>query len=243
MRLSMQSILIGAALVAALLILVRIIWGSPLVARIRENFGNTTQGNTVTMCPEGTTMIMWDARAYCCGGKINTDTDRVDKVCTPITSDPAAPPPVFCTLDGKTEHVPNCHTIRTDMLMKSGASHCPHDAPNFVQGLPGTATERGRCCAGLTNEGRSDCLEQSAWNCDVTGETNWFKTKEIQSCQYRKAQESTTCPQGYGRFTMTNNDMTIFGCANGGSMCYAESTLQSLRGMGVDTTGMVACKT
>jgi hypothetical protein len=133
MRLSMQSILIGAALVAALLILVRIIWGSPLVVRIRENFGNTTQGNTVTMCPEGTTMIMWDARAYCCGGKINTDTDRVDKVCTPITSDPAAPPPVFCTLDGKTEHVPNCHTIRTDMLMKSGASHCPRDAPNYQE--------------------------------------------------------------------------------------------------------------
>jgi len=234
-----MRLLVAAALVAAVLILARIIWGSPLVSRIREGFA-VSPINSITECPNGSKMYMWEGGSYCCNGRINVDTDRIEKTCMPISSDPSAEKPTFCTLGPATLTAANCQDIRGKMLRTSGEVNCPKDAPNFVQGPSGSSTAKGRCCVSLPNEGQTDCLAESAWNCDIVADDNWFRNPK--SCQFRKAQEMTTCPSDSGRFNIEKDGMTIFGCSNGVAMCYAESTLQNLRGMGVDTTGMQACK-
>ena len=186
-------------------------------------------------------MTMWEGRVYCCSGKINSDADREERICLPTSSDPSAEAPVFCTLGAPTEHVENCQTVRKKMLGKSGENTCPRNAPTFVQGTRGSPTANGRCCASLPNEALTDCMDPSPFNCDVEAAgTNWFR--KPQSCQFRREQERAVCPSGYGRATMTvHDDMTVFGCSNGSSICYATSTLKRLQEMGVDTAGMQAC--
>jgi len=232
-----QTLIIGGAIVAAVIILIRLIMGTPLITRIRENFANATATtkNTTTMCPSNSKLIMWDGKAYCCGGRVNVDTDRLEKVCTATTSDPSAPRPVFCTLGEETKEVRNCQHSRAADLAVEGARFCPSDAPTYVKGEGSAAT--AKCCASGSNDLGTDCRPVSTEDCEVVDDREMVFAPN--SCNYRLLAQKHACPAGYkpviGNTTIGNRTAYYVGCTGGERQyCELKPFMKALQKGGAD---------
>ena len=208
-------------MIAAVIILLRIILGSPLITRVRESFANT-DGAANTGCPAGMTFAMHDGKAFCHSGDYATFVRSLSR----------GKSASFCALGPGRTGAANCSEFLLDSMQKTAALVCPKDKPNYVKGPAG-----GRCCAGPTNPNRTECMGDS---CAVTNSGNEFA--DDKSCQFQKAQQSAVCPAGYRSFvSQGNSGMKLLGCTNGAANCYAKSTLQRLRDLGYDTTGLPSC--
>lgn len=238
-----QTLLVLGLVIAVLIILGRIIWGSPLVKHVREGFANaSTPINTMTECPPGSTMYMYNGVAYCCGGMISIDADSAADTCRPATSAPGAPPPLFCTLGAATDGVPNCVETRTGIIQAIGEQTCPTEIPNLVMGRDHTV----KCCAGMPNADSSDCANPAETSCSVTSNPKWLT--EPDSCQWIKFhEENKSCSPdmteviaaGHGPIEGT----AVFGCLNqsAGQFCYSKALVAQLKSMGYDASGLNVC--
>lgn len=246
-----QRILIAILLVAAIVILLRTVvkatgWLSGGAVRSVEGFGPKAV-NTTTVCPAGTTMYMFEGAAYCCDGRINRDATSLAGTCRPATSAPGARP-IFCALGPSRDGVPNCLEIHAGQLAAEGEATCPPSLPNYVKGPPGSATEKGRCCAGPMNADRTDCMSSTPGSfCDAAHAANEFAGGPT-SCEFQRAKEleGASCPTGWGAFTQPGqgalSGLTVFGCSDNNQMCYSAATTARLQELGYDTTGMTVCQ-
>jgi hypothetical protein len=235
-----REILVIGAMIAAVIILFRVILGTPLVQRVRESFASSSPTlNSQTECPAGSQMYMYGGIAYCCSSKINPDASTVTESCRPTTDRDTTV--TFCTLGPSRGGVPNCLQLRSGLMQAEGEKYCPATIPTFVKGPSGE-----RCCADSGNIALTECASTNSRFCNVSADTNIFK--DPTSCQFLKAQQDTeACPSGYGPFTATGNEgtmagITLFGCTDRGTNCYAESTLKRLKELGYDVTGLPSCR-
>jgi hypothetical protein len=234
----MRDILIGAVIIAAIIILLRLLFGSPLVKRISESFANPTSLiNKTTECPKGAEFYIYDGIAYCCSGTVNGAADSVKKTCRPLSGRNDST--VFCTLGPTTRDAKNCLELRAGLMQAEGITFCPSATPTFVKPEGSTGTT-GRCCgAPGGNSGLTDCASGAA-SCDVAADPDPFKNPA--SCQFKKAQEEDgACPAGFGPFTAARGPITIYGCTNTATNCYKQATIDRLRSFGHDVTGLVVC--
>ena len=133
----MRDILIGALIVAVVIVLIRTVLATPAIKRIREQFANggSTRSqksliNTVTECPAGSTMYMYDGVAYCCSGLVNVDADDVRQTCRAVLTTRGSPPLTFCTLGPtRADGVKNCLETRAGILTAMGEKVCPSTMP------------------------------------------------------------------------------------------------------------------
>ena len=233
----MRDILIGGLMIAVVIILIRVIFGTPLVKRVRESFADAPKMiNSQTECPPGATMYMFNGSSYCCSGAINGDAVSVKDSCRPYSSRDGNT--TFCTLGPSTSTAKNCLELRSGLMQAEGEAVCPSTMPTFVKESGDSA---GRCCADPGNPALTACVGTKF--CDVGTDPNMFK--DSTSCQFLKAQGDTACPKGFGTFTAPGqgamSDITLFGCTDNGTNCYADSTLKRLKELGYDTTGLVSC--
>jgi hypothetical protein len=244
----MRDVLILGVIIAVAIILCRIIFSSPLATSIRETFLVQSHAPTSTECPAGAQMYMYDGAAHCCSGIINTEADSVSASCRiPGGRDATL---TFCTLGPRiprtesagpaSAEVPNCLSLRSGLMAAKGSTLCPSDAPNYVE----AAADQGKCCTSPGNSALTDCVDP-AGSCAVTvNEPNLFK--DATSCQFRRAvQDDGACPKAFGPFTAAGQGamsaLTLYGCTDNGTNCYAESTLQRLKELGYDVTGLTSC--
>lgn len=234
-----------ALAIAVVLILLKIIWGSPLVTRVKEGFASSQSSrvliNATTQCPANSTMFMYDGQAYCCSTTINPDADTLQQTCrAPTVPTAGAPPPIFCALGPSRDGVRNCLELRSGLLQAKGQTLCPSTMPTFVQG---SKESQGRCCSSAANPHMTECDDLTKPYCDITDATNIFT--QTDSCQFLKAQQETTCPSGYGITTVAGQGplagMSLIGCSNNSTVCYPASTLTQLQSYGVDTSALPAC--
>jgi len=221
---------VGGVVIAVIIILARLVFGSPMMQSVRESFANATApslANSTTSCPKGTKFYVGpDGVSYCCSGTINYNADTVAASCPSSSA-------TFCTLGASTPTVPNCLTIRGVLMQTEGATFCPSTMPTYVEG-----DERRCCTAG--NADLTACASAVSQSCVVTDDKDPFKNPA--SCQFLKAREEDgTCPATYNPFTSTRDDITIYGCTNTATNCYLQSTLQRLQFLGHDVTGLVPC--
>lgn len=230
----MRDILIGAVVIAVIIILLRLIFGSALVQRISESFANPSLVNKTTECPAGSQFYMYEGAAYCCSGTVATSADSVTKTCRPVSGRNDST--VFCSLGPSTANVKNCLELRSALMEAEGATFCPSGTPTFVK-PDGSA---GRCCgAPGGNSGLTACATGAA-SCEVAADPDPFKNPA--SCQFKKAQEDDgACPATYGPFTAARGPITIYGCTNTATNCYKQATIDRLRSFGHDVTGLVVC--
>lgn len=261
-----QRILIAILLVAATVILLRTVvkatgWLSggavegftsskshfPTFWSVEGFSGAPRAMNTTTVCPAGSTMYMFEGAAYCCDGRINRDATSLTSTCRPATSAPGARP-TFCALGPSRDGVPNCLEIHAGQLAAEGEATCPPSLPNYVKGPPGSATEKGRCCAGPTNADSTDCLSTTPGTfCDAARAANEFAGGPT-ACEFQRAKEmeGAACPAGWGAFTQPGQGsltgLTVFGCSDNNQMCYSAATTSRLQELDYDTTGMTVCQ-
>lgn len=207
---------------------------------IRSFFGEgfTPQRVSMSQCPRGYKMYMYDGTAFCCNGTVNTNAPSTEKSCLlPVTHDGVG----FCTLgaDMKTTGgtaVPNCSSIIAENLTKQGKAICPPSKPNFCLA--------NRCCTQTTPDG-SDCSSMTAGSfCDVLDPSKRFTSTT--DCNYLRMKEMDTCPvnTNKGDISVTSGalaGLTIYGCSTLNTTCYTDTVLAALKGMGKDTTGLTAC--
>jgi hypothetical protein len=235
----MRDILIGAVVIAVIIILLRLIFGSPLVKRISESFANPTSLiNKTTECPKGAEIYIYDGISYCCSGTVNGSADSVKKTCRPLSGRDATT--VFCSLGPSTKEVKNCLELRSGLMQAEGMTFCPSATPTFVKPDGSTGTT-GRCCGPPGgNSGLTDCAPGVTASCEVAADPDPFKNPA--SCQFKKAQEEDgACPATYGPFTAARGPITIYGCTNTATNCYKQATIDRLRSFGHDVTGLVVC--
>ncbi len=237
----MRDILIGAVIIAVIIILLRLIFGSPLVQRISETFANPSSLiNKTTECPKGSEFYMYGDTAYCCSGTVNGAADSVKKTCRPLSGRDDST--VFCTLGPTTRDAKNCLELRSGLMQAEGMTFCPSATPTFVKpdGSSGSSGTTGRCCGPPGgNSGLTDCAPGAA-SCEVAADPDPFKNPA--SCQFKKAQEEDgACPAAYGPFTAARGPITIYGCTNTATNCYKQATIDRLRSFGHDVTGLVVC--
>lgn len=241
-----QTIIVLGLAIAVLLILARVIWGSPLVSRVRETFANQHAMkpiNTMTECPPGSTMYMYEGVAYCCGGQISIDADSVTDTCRPVTSAPGAPAPMFCTLGGaKGDGIPNCVETRAGLIQAIGEEVCPVSMPNLVMPLIGNK----KCCAGAPNAGNTACENPAERSCEVVGAKQWIT--DPNSCQWIKFHdENKSCPSGMTEVMAAGHGpiegTSVFGCLNQseGKFCYSKALTDKLGEMGYDASSLTVC--
>jgi len=207
---------------------------------IRSFFGEgfTAQRVTMSQCPRGYKMYMYDGKALCCNGTVNTTAQTTEKSCLlPVTQDGVG----FCTLGGdmKTPSgtaVPNCSSIIAENLTKQGRAICPPSKPNFCMA--------NRCCTQTTPDG-SDCANMTAGSfCDVLDPSKRFTSTT--DCNYLRMKEMDTCPgnTNKGDINVTTGalaGLTIYGCSTLNTTCYTDTVLAALKSMGKDTTGLTSC--
>ena len=235
----MRDVIVVGAMIAAVLILIRVIIGTPLVARVRESFasGSVTARpiNSSTSCPLDSQLYMYNGVAYCCNGNIDTSADRPADTCKPTPGRDAESS--FCTLGSRKHGVPNCLEFHEARMQAKARTICPSAMPTYVKG----ADQTGRCCADAGNPELTAC--QGAISCEAIAEPNIYKNPG--SCQFKRAQEEVVCPQGFGTFTSPGQgalaSLTLLGCTNNSQNCFADSTLARLRELGYNTAGMPSC--
>jgi hypothetical protein len=248
-----RDFIVVGLMLAVLFVLGRIIFGSPLVTRVRESFASGSGSgsgsgpprtvNTMTECPTGSQMYMYNGAAFCCSGSVDPNADRLADTCKATASRRSL---TFCTLGPSKGDVKNCLELRSGLMEAEGESVCTTKLPTFVKGAEGSATQQGRCCGGPGNAALTECKDQGADFCDVSTETNVFKAPG--SCQFQRAQEDVgACPTKFGPFTGKGQgslaDLTLFGCTDNGQNCYADSTLKRLKELGYDVSSLVSCTT
>jgi hypothetical protein len=227
-------------MLAVVLVLARIIWGTPLITRVREGFANAKAINASTVCPAGSKMYMYNGVAHCCSGKINTDVDTARETCVAPFPKRGSEPFVFCSLGPTSTGIPNCLEDRTAIVQKHGEGKCPPTYPNYVQSLSGV----GKCCGSAGDEMMIDCQDLTQGFCSFTTDKNYFTAPS--SCQYLRAQaDAPTCPPGYGMIQITGQGglagLTLFGCSDNGTVCYAQSVVDELNSLGYDTSSLSVC--
>lgn len=239
-----QTLLVLGFAVAVVIILMRIIWGSPLVSRVRENFANqhTKPINTMTECPPGSTMYMYNGVAYCCAGQVAIDADSAADTCRPATSAPGAPAPLFCTLGAATDGVPNCVETRAGLIQALGEEICPTEMPNLVMPHMGEM----RCCAGAPNADSTACQNPLERSCPVARGRQWIT--EPNSCQWIKFHEDNkSCPSGMTEVQAAGHGpiegTSVFGCLNQseGKFCYSQALVNTLKEQGYDPSSLTVC--
>lgn len=239
----MTRILVGILLVAAIVILLRTVfkastglWGSAV-----EGFAAARATNTITACPAGSKLYMFEGAAYCCDGWINTDASTLAGSCRAASSAPGAKA-TFCALGAGTVAVPNCLETVAGRLAAEAETTCPPRLPNLA------AKGKGRCCEGPLNADSTDCANPMPGSfCDVTGVPNEFQAG-AQSCEFLRAQEMdrVKCPTGMGPFVMPAahgplDGLTLFGCTDNHQNCYSTAVISRLTEIGFKTDGMVDC--
>jgi hypothetical protein len=250
----MREVLIGALIVAILVVLIRTVLATPAIRRIREQFANGGSGatarlvNTATECPAGTTMYMYEGAAFCCSGTVNGDAEDVKQTCRPGLTR-GAPALTFCTLGPTREGIKNCMETRAGQLQAAADAVCPPKMPNYAQGTFGSATASGRCCAGPTTADGTDCADttNAATYCTVSSDPNEFKSAT--SCQHLKAiaAAAAACPPKYsmapisftGQSPLTG--LTVPVCTEGTVNCYSKAVVARLKELGYDVKGLPVC--
>jgi hypothetical protein len=247
-----RQIIVGALFIAVLIILVRTIIGSTFVKRVMESFQSGSGSaaaaaiNTMTVCPVGSNMYIYEGRTYCCNGTINTDADDVQRTCRA----PIYPPgfqTTFCTLGPAHKGVKNCLALRGGLMQTEGEIRCPPSKPNFCQSDAGAT---GRCCTGPANEALTDCNVATDVYCDmVPAGSNPIQTQWKGSCDFQRLAEvdAQSCPKGYHQ-TITDGQstfagVTIYGCTNMTQTCYSADMIGRLNKMGLDTSTLQSCAT
>jgi hypothetical protein len=247
-----RQIIVGALFLAVIIVLIRTILGTPFIKRIAESFqsgGNTGTSaiNTMTICPAGSQMYMYEGRAYCCNGTINADADDVSRTCRASLFTPGLLT-TFCTLGPAHKGVKNCLELRAGLLQAEGETRCPPSQPNFCQGNADTPTAAGRCCAGVTNEMITDCNSSADKYCDMApAGSNPLQSQWKSSCDFQRLAEldKQSCPQGYNQTIIDGQGafagLTIYGCSNMTQTCYSQDLIGRLRKMGIDTGSLPPC--
>ena len=238
----MRDVIVIGVMIAVILILGRVIFGSPLVSRIRESFASGSAPHTInssTECPAAAQLYMYNGAAFCCSGAVNTSASSALSTCKPYSGRDTST--TFCTLGPAQNGVSNCLELRSGLMQAEGESVCP-SSRTYVRGSTGSDTENGRCCADPGNAALTECVGKNY--CDVSTDKNEFK--DPLACQVLKAQENAgPCPKKFGPFTAAGqggmSDITLFGCTDNGQNCYADSTLKRLKELGYDVSGLVAC--
>jgi hypothetical protein len=239
----MFDVLVLGLVIAVVIILIRIIVGTPLVKRVAESFasgGSVSLINTMTECPGSAVMYMHDGAAYCCSGSLRVGADALKDTCKPLLNRDSSF--TFCTLGPAKPDVPNCLELRSGLMQAEGENSCPPSLPNFVKGPKGSVTENGRCCKAPGNQEMSDCI--SGEFCDVSTDANIFKNPA--SCGFIKAQhDDGPCPTDFGPLKATGTgpmaDITLYGCTNSSQNCYSAATLKRLAELGYDVKGLPSC--
>ena len=191
----MRDILIIGLIIAVVIILIRIMFGTPLVKRVMESFTSSAMVNTVTECPMGTEMYMHEGVVFCCSGKIRENAISVADTCVARLQD--MDNLTFCTLGASRGNIPNCSQVNDKVFKAEGARVCPPSAPNYARGPPGSATANGRCCPGPTNAARTDCMS-TVGSCDATPPGTSIMKSAQPSCQLLKLKEGEgACPSSY----------------------------------------------
>jgi hypothetical protein len=240
----MRDILVIGLIIVVVIVLIRVVYGTPLVRRVMESF-TVTMMNTTTECHSGSQMYMYDGAAFCCSGRINPDANSLADSCP--KSGTSAVAVNFCALGPSQKGVPNCLETANALYDKEGLRFCPPTMPNYVK----TTSGQGRCCASAVNPRRTECTVPSAGTCDVAATTNVFQTlsKTNPSCQFQKAQaDDGACPPTYSPMVFHIDHgiyagRSLYGCINpmkGG--CLAPATLDRMKRMNYDVTGIPVCK-
>lgn len=243
----LRHILIGALLIAVIIVIVRTILGTPAMRHMVEGFQTAPAPstlNTATECPTGTQLFMYDGAAYCCNGLVNPDADDISLTCkAPLSRNFNL---TFCTLGPPTSTVPNCMELRAGQMSAKGEEVCPRELPNYVQG--GTNTAAGRCCKSMANAAFTDCNDISRPNsfCDLSANDNIFTSPG--SCQFLRLKDDAAaqCPQGSSLFTVGKTHgpfagMTLIGCSGTNEICYPRMVLDRLVAAGHSTEGLTTC--
>ena len=262
MQMQMRDIILLAITVAAVIIIVRTIMYMPLMQRAVETFvgdslvtdSSGTPQNTLTECPVGSQVYVYDGIVYCCEGIIDPDANTVQRSCR---AGAGTAQRMLCTLGPDKDGVVNCLKTRGGQMQEAGENICPPTLPNYCKGPTGSSSGNGRCCGGDTNVGYTDCLLSSLPACDVSGDstgnilTNYFLAPT--DCRFlRAAQLDTNCPVGYSHNSAITGvtgfkDATLIGCSipvKGGSQyCYTPTIIGQLTTFGYDTSALPNCNT
>ena len=239
-----RDIVVIGIMIAVVIILIRVIIGTPFIRRGAEAFVNATSGAVApskTMCPPGSTFYMYKGAAYCCSGTVNSESDTLQKSCRPIGSRDEVL--TFCTLGAATSATPNCQDLRGSLMADEGGKVCPPES-TFVRGATGA-----KCCLGsLGNADLTDCISPNSPFCMVSQNGAKSVFTEPASCQAMKARYDdveTACPKGYRPFTTNGagdmTGLTLFGCTDDAHNCYTTPTLQRLRDLDYDVSGLPVC--
>ena len=240
MGIGMRDIILLAITVAAVIIIVRTIINMPALQRTIETFlGSDSSGsgvpmNSLTECPAGAQIYMYEGAVYCCEGLLNPDADTLQRSCKPAAVTGAR---MLCTLGPNRNGVVNCLETIGGKMQEKGEQICPPALPNFCKGPAGSGTANGRCCASLPNVGYTDCTDSNPANqCNVTPSVNYFT--DSTSCQFqRAAQLDTPCPKSYTaanqyRSSGAFQGATLIGCSTGTenstTFCYSKNMLDNL---------------
>jgi len=239
-----REVLLGGLILAAVIVLIRVIMGTPTLKRVMETFqsGGSVANliNTTTECPAGSQMYMYNGVAYCCNGTINPDADTLKQSCRPLIYPPGFQL-TFCSLGPKSHGVRNCLELRSGLMAAEGASFCPSAMPNFCQGGP----NGGRCCTGPVNTNFTDCADSQPY-CDRLPQGTDPLTNSA-SCEFLKLAEAdaATCPTGYHQVITAGQGafagLNIYGCTNMTQTCYSADMIGRLTAAGKDTSTLQPC--
>ena len=240
MGMAMRDIILLAITVAAVIIIVRTIINMPALQRTIETFlGSDSSGsgvpmNSLTECPAGSQIYMYEGVVYCCEGLLNPDADTLQRSCKPAAVTGAR---MLCTLGPNRNGVVNCLETIGGKMQEKGEQICPPALPNFCQGPAGSSTANGRCCASLPNVGYTDCTNTaSGYICDISSGANYFLTPT--DCRFlRSAALDTPCPKSYypsQQYMPTGafQGAVLIGCGkhteNVTTTCYSQNMLDNL---------------
>jgi hypothetical protein len=231
-----RDVFVGGLVVAVVIILGRVIFGTPLVKQVRESFASgaaPSLTNTVTECPAGSKFYMYGGSAYCCNGNVNSAAASAAKTCVKVPNRDESP--IFCTLGPDKEGVLNCLKLRAGLMQAAGEAVCPTVFPTYV-----TDSTTTKCCT-AGNTGLTECAP-NATACIVGPDTaNPFNNPPT-SCQFMKAQEEDgTCGTGFSPTTTSANGLNLYACTNAKTICYLPAMLARMKVLGLDTTGLVTC--
>lgn len=245
----MREVLIGGLLVVAVVILIRVIFSTPVGSRMIESFQNGGDGatllNTTTECPTGSQLYMYEGTAYCCNGQVNPDADTLKQSCRPQLYPPGFQL-TFCSLgpprkkDGNQIGVRNCLELRSGLMAAEGATFCPPSMPNYTQG-----GDNGRCCMGPANSSFTDCADSQP-HCDRLA-TGADPLSDATSCDFKLLAEAdvASCPTGYHQVITAGQGafagLNIYGCTNMTQTCYSADMIGRLKAAGKDTSNLQSC--
>jgi len=238
----LRDVLIIGAIAAVVIILLRLILGSPIIQRIRETFVSGSHiTNKYTECPPSSKLYMFQGKAFCCSGNIDPLADSPAGSCkTSLTGSMPAANNVFCTLGPTTsDGVVNCIETKAGLIQADEDTYCTPAMPTFVPGYP----PKGACCASANSDG-TGCTTSTI--CVVGGNPDLFNNP-LWSCELFKAQgEDGACPSGYNpnQVTAPNPSSTVtnlYNCTSSTAVCYQKATIDRLREAKYDVSNLTQC--